>query len=218
MKFGMRKFNIKSSLRARTTGRMKRMMKRAINPLYGKKGIGWFKNPKKALYNKIYNKTTFGIADVVNFAKNSGNESNRNIKVKKEAEFMSKQWLKIAQESAQIVNSTKNPDVFFERFKLLIEKMENLSNIENLIKFKSKKPSQNLKEILDKKELTIKEFIDRFYDETNIKIKNLTMVKSKENNINKFKEKLEFYNEEMSNSNIKYYINLYEELKNKYID
>ena len=218
MKFGIRKPNIKKSIKARTTGRMKRMMKRAINPLYGKKGIGWFKNPQKALYNKIYNKTTFGMTDVVNFTKNPGNEGNKKPKSKKEAEFMANQWLKIAQESAQIVNSTKNPDVFFERFKLLIEKMESLSNIENLIKFKSRKPSQNLKEILDKKELTIKEFIDRFYDETNIKIKNLTMAKSKENNINKFKEKLEFYNEKMSNSNIKYYMKLYEELKNKYID
>lgn len=33
-------------------------MKKAVNPLYGKKGMGLINNPKKAVYNKIYNKVT----------------------------------------------------------------------------------------------------------------------------------------------------------------
>ena len=61
MKFGMRKLSIKKSIAARTKGRMKRNIKKAIIPGYGKKGIGWIKNPKKAAYNKIYNKTSFSI-------------------------------------------------------------------------------------------------------------------------------------------------------------
>ncbi len=61
MKFGMRKPNIKKSLKARTTGRVKRKIKRGINPLYGKKGMGWIRDPKKAAYNKVYNKITFDI-------------------------------------------------------------------------------------------------------------------------------------------------------------
>lgn len=59
MKFGPRKPNFKKRVKARTTGRMKRSVKRSVNPLYGKKGMGWVNNPKKAAYNKIYNKTTF---------------------------------------------------------------------------------------------------------------------------------------------------------------
>lgn len=59
MKFGPRKPNYKSSIKARTTGRVKRSAKKAVNPLYGKKGMGWVNNPKKAAYNKVYNKTTF---------------------------------------------------------------------------------------------------------------------------------------------------------------
>lgn len=31
---------------------------------YGKKGSGWLKNPKKAAYNKVYKKTTFGLRDI----------------------------------------------------------------------------------------------------------------------------------------------------------
>jgi len=59
MKFGLRKPSIKKSIKARTTGKFKRKVKRAINPFYGKKGMGWIRDPKKAVYNKIYNKTSF---------------------------------------------------------------------------------------------------------------------------------------------------------------
>lgn len=64
MKFGMRTPSLKRSISARTTGQLKRSVKRAIIPGYGKKGIGWIKNPKKALYNKVYHKTTFSIFDL----------------------------------------------------------------------------------------------------------------------------------------------------------
>ena len=64
MKFEIRKPSIKKSISARTTGRAKRSIKKAIIPGYGKKGSGWIKNPKKAAYNKIYNKTSFSIWDL----------------------------------------------------------------------------------------------------------------------------------------------------------
>ena len=64
MKFGMRKPSLKKSLSARTKGRAKRAVKKALIPGYGKKGTGFIKNPKKAIYNKIYRKTTFSIFDL----------------------------------------------------------------------------------------------------------------------------------------------------------
>lgn len=64
MKFGMRKPSIRKSISARITGRAKRAIKKAIIPGYGKKGIGWIKNPKKAAYNKIYKKTSFSLWDL----------------------------------------------------------------------------------------------------------------------------------------------------------
>lgn len=60
MKFGLRKPNVKKRIKARTTGRAKRAVKGKINPFYGKKGMGWVRNPKRAAYNKVYNKTTRG--------------------------------------------------------------------------------------------------------------------------------------------------------------
>ena len=64
MKFGLRTPSLTRSLKARTTGRAKRAVKKALIPGYGKKGMGWIKNPKKAAYNKIYNKTSFSIWDL----------------------------------------------------------------------------------------------------------------------------------------------------------
>ena len=58
MKFGFRKPSIKKSIRASTTSKWKRQAKKAADPTYGKKGIGSIKDPKKAAYNKVYNKTT----------------------------------------------------------------------------------------------------------------------------------------------------------------
>lgn len=58
MKVGFRKPSVKRSVKARTTGRVKRTLKKSVNPLYGKKGMGYIKNPKKAIYNKIYHKTS----------------------------------------------------------------------------------------------------------------------------------------------------------------
>jgi len=43
MKFGLRKPSIKKSIKSRTTGRLKREIKRAINPFYSKKGMGWIR-------------------------------------------------------------------------------------------------------------------------------------------------------------------------------
>lgn len=64
MKPGMRRPSLKKSLRARTTGKVKRAVKKAVVPGYGKKGMGWLKNPKKTLYNKIYKKTSFSLFDL----------------------------------------------------------------------------------------------------------------------------------------------------------
>lgn len=64
MKFGLRTPSFKKSFKARTTGRAKRAIKKAIIPGYGKKGMGWIKNPKKAAYNKIYRKTSFSLWDL----------------------------------------------------------------------------------------------------------------------------------------------------------
>lgn len=58
MKYGVRKPSVRKSISARTSGRVTRSINRSVNPYYGKKGMGWVNNPRKAGYNKVYNKTS----------------------------------------------------------------------------------------------------------------------------------------------------------------
>ena len=58
VKIGYRKPAPRKSFSARTTGKAKRTIKASIDPTYGKKGTGWIKDPNRAAYNKVYNKTT----------------------------------------------------------------------------------------------------------------------------------------------------------------
>lgn len=73
MKVGVRKPSIKRSIKAQTTGKVKRSVKKIVNPLYGKKGVGYINDPQKAIYSKVYNKTTIGVRDVVGTNKKSKN-------------------------------------------------------------------------------------------------------------------------------------------------
>ena len=66
MKYGMRTPNINKRISARTTGKITRTVNKAINPLYDKKGMGFINDPSKAVYNKVYNKTTTSIDNIIN--------------------------------------------------------------------------------------------------------------------------------------------------------
>ena len=58
MKFGPRKPSLKKRISARTS------IKRQIVHRGGFKmprGYGWVRNPKKYVYNKVYNRTTFDV-------------------------------------------------------------------------------------------------------------------------------------------------------------
>ena len=72
MKFGVRKPSVNKSISARTTGRLERASKRAINPSYGRKGSGFIKDPGRASYNKVYNKTSYSA-----YGKRSSRRSSR---------------------------------------------------------------------------------------------------------------------------------------------
>ena len=57
MKFGFRIPSIKKRIAARTS--VKRVIRHNLG-LKAPRGLGWFTNPKKALYNRAYNKTSRG--------------------------------------------------------------------------------------------------------------------------------------------------------------
>ena len=69
MKFGFRVPSVKKRLGARLS--WKRYVRHNLG-VKAPRGFGWFTNPKRALYNRVYNKTTFGIEDIGRAAKKSG--------------------------------------------------------------------------------------------------------------------------------------------------
>lgn len=57
MKFGFRIPSITKRIAARTS--LKRVVRHNLG-LKAPRGLGWITNPKKALYNKVYNRTSRG--------------------------------------------------------------------------------------------------------------------------------------------------------------
>lgn len=142
-------------------------------------------------------------------------ENGMEIKIhnKKEAMFMAEQWLRITNDCANLVNTTKNVDVFFGRYSLLIEELEKLSKLECFNCFTGKLPSQNLKEVLSKKEDTINDFISRFYNATIEEIYSLKTTKAKDKRVEKFYTSLLKYKDMMSDNHLSRIENRYLTLK-----
>jgi hypothetical protein len=57
MKFGFRKPSLKKRIAARTSWR--RVLRHSLG-LKAPRGWGWLTNPKRAIYNRVYNRTTKG--------------------------------------------------------------------------------------------------------------------------------------------------------------
>lgn len=62
MKIGVRKPSLKKSLSARLS--WKRFLINRFN-LKAPRGWGWLSNPKKALYNRIYNRTSISLFKLI---------------------------------------------------------------------------------------------------------------------------------------------------------
>ncbi len=58
MKFGLRVPSLKKRVAARTSG--KRFVRHSLG-LKAPRGLGWLTNPRKAAYNRAYNRTTVGL-------------------------------------------------------------------------------------------------------------------------------------------------------------
>lgn len=121
---------------------------------------------------------------------------------KTEAEFYAKQFLKHCYESKDLVNNTKNPRVFFERYDYLINQTENLAELEIFLKFKGQKPSSKIIYLKQVRERETNTMIRRVWENLDIKLSKLKTTKGKENAINKLSEEFKLYSDKMTKSNI----------------
>lgn len=58
MKIGIRKPSLRKSLAARTS--WKRLVRQSLG-LRAPRGWGWLTNPRRAAYNRVYNRTTISV-------------------------------------------------------------------------------------------------------------------------------------------------------------
>lgn len=66
--------SLTKSIKARTTAKYKRQLKKKIIPGYSKKGAGVIKDPKRSMHNAIYSRTTIDSRDLGKSKNNSSDE------------------------------------------------------------------------------------------------------------------------------------------------
>lgn len=62
MRFGFRRPSIRKRIAARTS--VKRYVRHSLG-VKAPRGWGWFTNPRRAAYNRVYNRTTIGCVGVL---------------------------------------------------------------------------------------------------------------------------------------------------------
>ena len=170
MKFGFRTPSLTKSLKARTTGKLKRAAKKAIIPNYGKKGMGLINNPKKALYNAVYSKSTIGLDDLINY-KNSISvkkvKDENELITNKDKEQLSYKLNNDCNKYRSIICNTTNPQVFFETYSKLVESLKIMQLYEKEVNWIDANPSMMLGETIAIRGKCIKLLIDNIYKEQN---------------------------------------------------
>lgn len=220
MKIGLRTPSLKKSIKARTTGKIKRSLKKSINPVYGKKGVGLITDPKKAIYNKVYKKTTFGGLSGIdlNSSKNhsfwdlfkSPKKEEKSELKRKETELTNlvnecEHKLFLYNQSMTIVNDTTNPDTFFNNFdtaKYSLERAVEISKYD-FINTSGDDLEKGLERLTNEKLNIEEEFVKRYYFDNVKKANVLKTEKGKQNNLSKGKERLLEYRDKFEDDTIK---------------
>lgn len=123
---------------------------------------------------------------------------------KAQAQALAPQWLKIANDCANLVNKTTNPEVFFNRYDTMLEMMDNLSGIERYVKFKGIKPHIQKQQLIEDKEQQTTIFIDRAHQKAKEDAATKTTEKGEKACMGRFFQKLEKYYPKMTDKNISY--------------
>lgn len=121
--------------------------------------------------------------------------------------------LEIANDCAQLIENTVNPETFFSRYDLYMEKLSVLAEAQasHRVKVQGDNLVQKYERMnTDRQKIeTINTFIDRMWADTCQKAEKLKTEKGKENRFNKFVEVLSTYNEHMPAQCVDHYKTLF---------
>ncbi len=109
--------------------------------------------------------------------------------------------IEICQDCARLINTTVNPDVFFKRYQMLLEKSEEIARFEKFYKFSGASPTKELEQIRKQKQSAISNLIDRCINQYENDAANLKTEKAKLNNLIKMRDSLRAYYIEFNEEN-----------------
>ena len=116
-------------------------------------------------------------------------------------------------ESMNLIETTKKPDVFFSRYDCAATRIIGLIYMQKYAKKKNNDLEKIATSLIENKQLFVERFIERAFDELKLKVHSLKTQKAKINNIEKFQKSFEPYFVEMSAQNKDYMYSLTDGLK-----
>ena len=137
----------------------------------------------------------------------------KKVKISKE-ELQMKQMqaqnsLRIVQDCIKLVSETKNPDVFFSRYEILIQHSLNLVSLQPYVTFTGASIVDAYQEALDQRQTATKEFLIRYWSDTLSKMDHLKTEAAKKRKLQTFYDSLERHKVYMNEENIDYYVTKY---------
>lgn len=110
----------------------------------------------------------------------------------------------IINDCKELINSTENPSVFYERYDLLIEKYQELSNYEPFVVIYGYQPIESLAYFREARSKYEKKFITRCYNKALVKADSMKTEKGRKNQFVKMYELLLQYESDMSPENLSF--------------
>lgn len=135
-------------------------------------------------------------------------------KMRSQAKEQADQYLRILHDCTNLVNTTTNPQVFFERWELMVLHLGYLVGLECTGIFENSRelPSEALKRVETQFPAATNDFIDRAFAAAKERADKLKTEKGKQSAILRFFEGMERYAERMDSESIVYFY----ELKDKH--
>lgn len=112
--------------------------------------------------------------------------------------------LRIIRDSADLVEKTTKPDVFFMRLNLLVEKSKHLVSLEEYITFSGASPTALYNEVVNDYYEAINQFLIRYFSEIFDKAEAMKTEKGRIGKYQKFYDSLQEYYCYMNDENIDY--------------
>ncbi|MDO4173692.1 MAG: hypothetical protein Q4D42_02910 [Eubacteriales bacterium] len=105
------------------------------------------------------------------------------------AQMEAPQWARIVSDCNQLIHETVNPEVFFSRYDLMLDTLEKLSIAERVVDI-SWSPSYRLEAVRNNQEAEISSFVERSYQQMELKAMTLKTERGKQNRKIKYYQSL----------------------------